>query len=174
MGRLPGRAESLPGLDVRGDGGYVVVPPSRHAAGARYRWVAGAATIAPAPAWLLARPREAVRGRAAPPPPLVAAPSYGRRALADELERLRAAPAGTRNATLNHSAFRLAQLIGGRELGLEEAHDALAQVARERGLTQREIARTLSSAFTAGLAAPRARRAPSCNRDHRWLAPGRE
>lgn len=47
-----------PGLDIRGDGGYVVVPPSRHRSGERYRW--GAAwhptkvPLVPAPPWLLA------------------------------------------------------------------------------------------------------------------------
>lgn len=31
-----------PGVDVRGDGGYVVAPPSLHASGRRYSWDAGA------------------------------------------------------------------------------------------------------------------------------------
>ena len=34
VGRLPGIAQALPGIDLRGDGGYVVVSPSRHARGA--------------------------------------------------------------------------------------------------------------------------------------------
>jgi hypothetical protein len=28
----------MPGLDVRGDGGFVVAPPSHHQEGKQYRW----------------------------------------------------------------------------------------------------------------------------------------
>jgi hypothetical protein len=42
-----------PGLDVRGDGGYVVIPPSVHPSGADYHWAIPEASIADAPDWLL-------------------------------------------------------------------------------------------------------------------------
>ena len=44
------------GLDTRGDGGYVVGPPSLHKSGRRYSWILGPGTtpVAPAPEWLLA------------------------------------------------------------------------------------------------------------------------
>jgi len=41
------------GLDIRGDGGYVVCPPSKHANGRHYQWADKNAEIAAAPDWLL-------------------------------------------------------------------------------------------------------------------------
>jgi Bifunctional DNA primase/polymerase, N-terminal/Primase C terminal 1 (PriCT-1) len=45
-----------PGIDLRADGGYVVAPPSLHASGLRYVWVAGRApddmAVTPLPDWL--------------------------------------------------------------------------------------------------------------------------
>ena len=49
---IPNRAND--GLDIRGDGGYVVAPPSNHATGICYEWLRDAETLAPAPDWLLA------------------------------------------------------------------------------------------------------------------------
>jgi hypothetical protein len=44
-----------PKVDTRGDGGYIVAPPSRHASGRRYEWAATLQDVplADAPAWLL-------------------------------------------------------------------------------------------------------------------------
>jgi hypothetical protein len=45
-----------PHIDVRGDGGYVLSPPSIHPSGRRYSWsVDSASHIAEAPGWLLAK-----------------------------------------------------------------------------------------------------------------------
>jgi len=41
------------GLDVRGDGGYVVAPPSLHRSGQTYRFVEPAVALADPPAWLV-------------------------------------------------------------------------------------------------------------------------
>jgi predicted RNA-binding Zn-ribbon protein involved in translation (DUF1610 family) len=41
------------GLDIRGDGGYVIVPPCIHETGRPYQWVNPDASIADAPLWLL-------------------------------------------------------------------------------------------------------------------------
>ena len=49
------RVGIAPGIDLRGDGGYVVTPPSVHACGEPYRWERSpdVCRLAPLPAWLL-------------------------------------------------------------------------------------------------------------------------
>jgi hypothetical protein len=65
-----------PGLDIRGDGGYVVAPPSLHVSGRRYTWelshLPDETPLAPMPDWLLAlcrdTPRREAGGAGAPIP----------------------------------------------------------------------------------------------------------
>ena len=52
--RVPNNASKLgKGIDVRGDGGYVVAPPSMHASGHRYAWKDPGWPVVDAPDWLI-------------------------------------------------------------------------------------------------------------------------
>lgn len=56
-GEVRNRAAMAPGLDLRGDGGLVIAPPSIHPRGRPYRWRPGhgpgEASLTPMPKWLL-------------------------------------------------------------------------------------------------------------------------
>lgn len=63
-------SRKYPGLDIRGDGGYVVAPPSVHATGRTYSWhpeLGPGTPLAAWPDWLLAD-RDARKGPAPPLP----------------------------------------------------------------------------------------------------------
>lgn len=52
------QSKIAPGLDIRGQAGYVVAPPSLHASGLRYQINDSAIPLAPCPKWLLSLIRE--------------------------------------------------------------------------------------------------------------------
>ena len=127
-GRGRNRASLLPGVDIRGDGGYVVGAGSVHPSGAEYIWVVPPWELRPAPV----------------PPELLGLLSEGRRSIADTLPRKIAR--GARNPTL----FRLACSLRGRSgLGYEELLAAVATANRMRCLPPldgREVERIARSA----------------------------
>jgi hypothetical protein len=147
-----------PGLDLRGgDRGYVVAAPSLHSSGLPYRWLDPDTPIAPLPqTWLerlLELPRLPER-----PARIVASEGtsrYGLAALEAELAKIRAAPVGGRNETLNRSVFKLAQLPAGGQLELSQLEAEATAAALSSGLGEQETADTIASAITAGFRRPR-------------------
>lgn len=90
-GHVRNKVALAPGIDLRGDGGIIVAPPSVHPSGARYAWRPGQApgesALAPLPRWLL---REVVPDGQRQGHPL----SHWRRLLAEGV------PEGNRNSTI--------------------------------------------------------------------------
>ncbi len=157
VGRLPGLAQALPGIDLRGDGGYVVAPPSIHASGCRYRW--DRRWIADLPSWMLPRPM--VPTRAATFSLTGGASDYGAGALSRELEAVRGLAVGQRNDGLHRAAFCLGRLVGGGELAEALVCETLLCAALAVGLGELEATVTIQSGLRAGMAVPR--RAPEGN-----------
>ena len=154
------------GLDVRGTGGYIIVPYSeainRDGRLAPYEYISGArlgeAEPPEAPAWLLkmlqslSRPQGVARsaghtfGTSSP---------YGLKALQAECDKVRSAAQGNRNDALNRAAFAVFQLVAGGELDPLEAESCLTSAAENCGLPGNEIRATIKSAREKAAQAPR-------------------
>lgn len=157
-GKLP------PGVDVRGDGGFVVLPPSVRDDGEAYAWLVSPADIdfPDAPRWLLSFLR---RAEPQNPPAAVehfvtepASGRYAESALERECRNVANAPSGTRNETLNTAAFNLGQLVGSGALASERVRAELVAASCACGLYQddpRAVERTIAGAMRAGMAQPR-------------------
>ncbi|MFO0389468.1 MAG: DUF3987 domain-containing protein [Alphaproteobacteria bacterium] len=148
----------LPGVDVRGNGGYVVAPPSIHPNGRSYYWMQSPMemAIAEAPAWLL---KLVAQPTATPVLDFNDAAdnpnhAYLDAALRGELAALAQASNGTRNAQLNKAAFALGQLIS-QGISEQDVRGKLEAVALAIGLDRGEITRTINSGIAAGTATPR-------------------
>jgi putative DNA primase/helicase len=148
-----------PHIDVRGDGGYVLLPGSIGPNGVRYRFVDGygpdQVVISAAPAWLVSRltpvdPAPARCARAEQGKNNATPPNYGAAALSDECGRLRACPEGRRNDGLNKASFRMGQLVAASCLDESDARTKLLGAAHSIGLSEGESTATIASGLCAG------------------------
>lgn len=150
------------GLDIRGENGFVVAPPSMGAHGPYELNPAHDIAPAEAPAWLLDLLRShdkeqtgASISGAEPSQATGAARQYAEAALTAEAETMRNADHGERNDTLNRCAFALGTLGGAGLLTEEAAWDALHRAALDAGLGEGEIRSTFLSGWRKGLENPR-------------------
>jgi hypothetical protein len=149
-----------PGIDVRGDGGYVVAPPSLHASGRRYRFAGG--KLEPPPQRLLAEltRSDPTSSHAVPSPgrtPIATGGQttrYGRGVIERRAAAVLAAPEGTLNYSLLRAATTCAGYAASGEIALDDARNALLEAAVAAGHPRRSALRTIESGFERGLGRP--------------------
>lgn len=139
------RAAIAPGVDTRGEAGYIVGPGSIMADGRRYQWVDhdgdGMPEFADAPAWLIdlvitkapapieTKPREYTYQ-----PEDTGAARYVARAVEMELDKLSSSPKGQRGQQLFASACSIGELVASGHLSRSEAEAGLIDAAQSNGL----------------------------------------
>ena len=151
-----------PKIDVRAQGGYVIIAPSILSSGAKYSteksvqdFIADLKNPAEAPAWLV----ELAQGKKEAPKatkkivPKSSTP-YGLKALAEEVSNIESACEGERNDTLNTVGFRIGQLVGSGQLERQHAFNDLIAATAHWG-EDHKSADTLGRALDAGALEPR-------------------
>jgi Bifunctional DNA primase/polymerase, N-terminal len=170
-------SEIGPGIDVKGDGGMVLAPPTVRPGVGVYSWISRN-PIAEPPAWLI----ELIKDRQPPPKRLsireraqaavrrweakrredMSPPAYADAALEYEIRDLAAAAQGGRNHALNRSAFSLLQLVHAGQLDRADVERQLIDACTANGLMDdrdnggiKNILRTIRSAEAGAIAKPR-------------------
>jgi hypothetical protein len=148
-------------LDIRGDGGFIIAPPSLHLSGTRYTWL-NDTSPAPAPDWLaaaligVARPELVGERRET-----TALTNYGQAALQLATKAILAA-SNAQEHTLNMEAYCIGQLAGAGGVPVELALEVLAIAANalksydpRRPWRPGQAEAKARNAFKQGLAKPR-------------------
>ncbi|MFI6165012.1 bifunctional DNA primase/polymerase [Micromonospora haikouensis] len=146
---LPGRH----GIDIKADGGYVVLPPSRHQrTGRPYRWAnAGHDLTEMAPA-LLDACQAAPTRTATDPTRSTRTPGGGAISspdalLASILATVAAAPKGRHRVTLYGAARGVARMVAAGAISHADAIAALTTAGRAAQQTEREIRGAITGGF---------------------------
>jgi hypothetical protein len=158
--RVPSRPlPDHPGIDIKADGGYVVLPPAVHPrTGRAYRWAADRRDVEEMPPALV----EACRMPTTPPPvePTTTSAerttvtlrgaggiSHPEKLLAAILAKVETAEEGKRRTTLYGAARGVARMIAAGALDHAAGVAALTEAGREAEQTEREIRNAIAGGF---------------------------
>ncbi len=154
---LPNTASRIaPGIDTRGNGGYVVAPPSIHPSGVTYEFVA-ARLPRDLPGWIRGAVTPKTTSNGGDPTMAVGHPArdaYAKSTLTRLYEAVTKAGEGTRNDTLNRAAYSAGQLISGGILEEPDVEMMLHAASSAAGLDAAEAHATIRSGINAGMANP--------------------
>jgi hypothetical protein len=149
--------------DVRGEGGYIVLPPSAHPSGNTYQWEAKPdGDLEPIPVAIqqilegMGKPKALEETTPSTPPLTVKASSddatkkYVLAALGNECVAVRNAPEGMGNHQINLSAFALGQLVGAGVLSESEARAGLENAVNSWANPDPSAQASITSGIQAG------------------------
>lgn len=138
-----------PGVDVRGNGGYVIIPPSPSYV------VADDCEPAEMPRWLIRACLPQDEPKPAPAPSNGNHEKYVQRAIDLEVASVVRAAEGTRNDTLHRAAVKLGTLVGAGALSRADAEVDLTRAGIQSGLPSKEVLATVKSGLDFGASNPR-------------------
>lgn len=139
------------GIDVRANGGYIVLPGSTHPDGGKYEWLDGELCDIPQQLVDLLLTNKEVPQRAIPSTRDTT--PWAMAAMKGEINELSSSANGTRNDALNRAAFSLGQILHSLDRQLAEAE--LFNCAMSLGLSEKEAVATIESGLTGGELEPR-------------------
>jgi putative DNA primase/helicase len=144
-----------PGIDTRGEGGYVVAPGSFNGNGIYEAldpidWAA-----LPKLPDALRQALRTARKATCLGVPSTAESAWASAAFTNELGRVMAVSEGERNDALNRAAYSLGQIVAGGGLDEIDVRNRLLAAALAVGLTEDEAHATINSGMTAGAMEPR-------------------
>jgi hypothetical protein len=117
-----------PGLDIRGCGGYVILPSPGSGYEWDPQWNLGTVPLAAAPDWLWP-PKLSRAALPPPPPPAEGLSRYGEAAIESACNAIARAPAGEQERALNAECFSIGALAGAGLVPADIALRALLRVA---------------------------------------------
>lgn len=137
-GRIYGnRVGFLPGLDTRGEAGYII------------HYGCDSKPIAEAPQWLLDFAHQNVAVSVSQTAVKVD-PTIAEAIIQSSLEAIREAPEGESNNVLNIESFKVGQLVASGSITRDYAEAALFRAAKERGKPDYEARATITSGLNGG------------------------
>jgi Bifunctional DNA primase/polymerase, N-terminal/Family of unknown function (DUF5906) len=157
------QSKIAPGVDVRGDGGMMVIPPSIHPVSGKPYSIVCAEEVAEAPEWLIdllkdTTPERPVVNLSGLDPLTLEQIAFGRNIFLKQCREFAALPAGTgvRNAAMNKVGFLAGGLIARDCFDLEFAQGAVLEYAADYIAQdgKREVMRTFQSGLEAGVGSP--------------------
>ncbi len=148
--RLPALSGAS-GIDVRGEGGLIVAPPSRHLKGVYQVDDSSPTELARLPEWLL----EGVAVEPAELTPHDRADRWAVAALRNECRAIKEAPQGNRNETLFTASWKIGEIIVGGGLDQEKATHELSSAGLHAGLDEPEVDDVVARGLDYGAERPR-------------------